>query len=700
VAGTRAGLRAVTAVAVLLGAVASPASAADSGARVLTEAALGGVTVDLDADGAREIVAIVADQSGQDLVAWREADGAWESLGSVRLERSAAGGPGLRPLSPTDASGLVLANDGARQRAILATSPTNGERLAECCLTLFEVALRGDELDVQPIGRNLGLASSIASVDLEGDGRDELVVAAPVDPAGPEAPFENVRLLRWLDGGIMEASIPYPEDAGLLVAIGDSDGMEGEELHFMAGRVVTRVAADGDDLLIESGVLPDGTTGLSGEWIAGATAGVLITIDGTSRVAAFRWPRGGQPSPSGSLTTGPFPSVFVLGEGKSARIVAMGSTSRTEYPMRTQVFDLDLELEGEVVPVPAVEAMLEVAESEGMRVGDDTFRARPQFGPLNSSPDHGAAFLVPGSLLELTGDGELSIRPTVPFAGEGSLGLAGADAAWLVSGLGWNSFYQTSTYLYAAGHGTRLAVVPIDSLVGSPDGSAPDVTISGGALVDTPNGSILYAGGDGVRISVRASPGAWAFARGWSSTEATAATEDRTTLDMRFDVTDDRAAPGQAIVVVVEPGGIAQVATWDAVVLDGPPDLRAASAARPFGVTSTVSGRVLGPATVTVDGAPIAVRPDGSFTIEVDAPIWGRDVLVRAVDPLGQETVQQLTVVGFVDYRGLPWLPIIGVLTVAIGLVLFVRVPRMRPVPATVPVDGDGRLEELDEDHG
>ena len=697
-AGTRAGLRAVTAVAVLLGAGASPVAAADSGARVLAEAVLGGVTVDLDGDGAREIVAIVSDQSGQDLVAWRETNGAWESLGSIRVQGSAAGGPGLRALSPTDGSGLLLADDGPAARVILATTPTNAESLSECCLTLFEVDLEGDRLSVDPIARNLGLASGLTAADLDADGRDELVVTAPIDPAGPAAPFEDVRVLRWSEGEIVAEPLRYSEDAGVLVSIGDSDGVPGADLHFMAGRVVTRIGTANGGLETETGVLPDGTTGLGGAWMAGATAGVMVTVDGASRISTFRWPRGKRPISIASLTTDRFPSVFVLGEGPEAHIVAVGGASRTEFPMRTFVYDLELELVEEIVPGPLVAAMLEVAESGGGSIGD-AFRARPQFGPLGSSVGRSAGFLVPGSLLELGGSGDLSIQPIVPFAGEGALALAGSDAGWLVSGLGWNSFYPTATYLYGGMPGTRMAVLPRDALAGSADGLPPDVTFDGGVLVDGPDGPVLYAGDRAVEVHVRASAGGWAVARVGSRTTAATVDGEGATLSLRPTSADAAEAADRAIVVVVEPGGIARVAAWDAVVLDGPPQVRASSLPRPFALASTIAGRVLGPATVTVDGAPIAIRPDGSFAIEVDAPIWGRDVLVRAVDPLGQASVEQLTVVGFVDYRGLPWLPIIGVLTVAIGLVLFVRVPRMRPAPAAVAADGDGRLEELDEDH-
>jgi hypothetical protein len=97
-----------------------------------------------------------------------------------------------------------------------------------------------------------------------------------------------------------------------------------------------------------------------------------------------------------------------------------------------------------------------------------------------------------------------------------------------------------------------------------------------------------------------------------------------------------------------------------------------------------------------VDGVPAKLNTNGAFSVEVDAPIWPRDVVVVARDVLGNESVERLQVVGFLDYRGLPWAVIIGVATVAAGGFLFVRTPRRRERP--VAAWDDGVLEEVDGD--
>ena len=108
------------------------------------------------------------------------------------------------------------------------------------------------------------------------------------------------------------------------------------------------------------------------------------------------------------------------------------------------------------------------------------------------------------------------------------------------------------------------------------------------------------------------------------------------------------------------------------------------------------AGRVSDGMMVTVDGVPATLNRLGAFRSEVDAPIWPRTVEIVARDPFGTERTERIEIVGFLDYRGLPWVPIVGILTVGVGGVLFVRTPRHRP--AVLAADGDGQLEEISAD--
>ncbi|HET8586341.1 MAG TPA: hypothetical protein VFM74_00550, partial [Candidatus Limnocylindria bacterium] len=73
-----------------------------------------------------------------------------------------------------------------------------------------------------------------------------------------------------------------------------------------------------------------------------------------------------------------------------------------------------------------------------------------------------------------------------------------------------------------------------------------------------------------------------------------------------------------------------------------------------------------------------------------------RDVRVEATDPVGNVASQVVSVVAPLDYRRLPWVGIVALLTVAAGGFLLLRVPRLRSEPGREPGD-DARLEELDE---
>jgi hypothetical protein len=160
---------------------------------------------------------------------------------------------------------------------------------------------------------------------------------------------------------------------------------------------------------------------------------------------------------------------------------------------------------------------------------------------------------------------------------------------------------------------------------------------------------------------------------------------------------DDENERMQATMITVSPTGIATATAWEVDVYRQPPEITVTTESGLFSLHSTVRGRATPGTSVTVDGRPVELDANGAFRVEVDAPIWPRDVVVAARDPLGNESAQSLEVIGFVDYRGLPWIPIVGTLTVGAGIVLFVRTPRLRPEARLRP-DGDGRLEEIDGD--
>ena len=149
-------------------------------------------------------------------------------------------------------------------------------------------------------------------------------------------------------------------------------------------------------------------------------------------------------------------------------------------------------------------------------------------------------------------------------------------------------------------------------------------------------------------------------------------------------------------IIVIGPDGRALSEHWEGTFVREAPELVADAQTEAFGSTATISGRASSGAEVIVDGLTAEFDDRGAFRVEVDAPIWPRDVVVIARDVLGNETSARLQVVGFLDYRGLPWVAIPALATIAAGAFLFVRTPGRRAQPTAAW--GDAALEEIDAD--
>ncbi len=157
---------------------------------------------------------------------------------------------------------------------------------------------------------------------------------------------------------------------------------------------------------------------------------------------------------------------------------------------------------------------------------------------------------------------------------------------------------------------------------------------------------------------------------------------------MRFD----------ARALVLTPAGRAYTAGWDVQVLVTAPALRTESRTAPLSWDVDVTGRTAPGAALTVDGAPVVVAEDGSFSARVGAPPWPRSVRLESVDVVGNRSVELVTIVGLFDYRGLPWLPIVVLLTVGAGVALFLRTPRPLADRAGYTRPEVGALEEIEAD--
>jgi hypothetical protein len=696
----RSGLLAVVLAVASVAEGAAPAAGAAPSGEVLAARVTSGVAVDLDLDGSAEIVAVrpgVA-SSMLEVEAWAERDGGWESLGVSPV--LVADGPGaeLRQARVgADAGSLLVTSVDDRPRPVLASAPIDGDGLPACCLTLFDVALVRGSLALEKAGDGLGLATSVRALDLQADGTHELIVTGSVDPAGPEPPFDSIQLLRRVGAHFVADPVLYPEGAGSLAAIGDSDGVSGDDVHFLTTGSITRMTWDGSTLQSEAQPLTGLINAGAGGWIGGATGGVIVAVDGDRSLAVASWPRGGSIVPNGRVPTGPFPSIILLGDGPRARIVELTGVFPVEGEgVAVRIHDLGLRRPREIAAPAPFQALWDAAVLGPAPVGVAFARARPAIGPVSGGSSAVKAFLAPGTLVELDASGGLTVRNMRAFAGDGAMARAGNGAGWLVSGLGWNSVTPSVGYLIGGEPGTELRVVPMGELTGDDASADLDLSVQGATVVDRPEGPTLYASDDGFSVTVRADPEAWVLGLAAADHDAAPASDGSVTLELDPAATLGDDATFTATIIVLDPSGVAHVATWDGVLMPGAPMLRADSTTEPLSAAVTVTGSVSAGSAVSVDGVAVPVDADGRFRATLEAPVWGRDVVVVASDTLGQASTVRLVAIGFVDVRRLPWLPMIGVATMLIGALLFVRTPRQRS--AGGGHDGDARLEEIEAD--
>jgi hypothetical protein len=88
------------------------------------------------------------------------------------------------------------------------------------------------------------------------------------------------------------------------------------------------------------------------------------------------------------------------------------------------------------------------------------------------------------------------------------------------------------------------------------------------------------------------------------------------------------------------------------------------------------------------------VDSDGFFSVPVDVGVLPTEIRVVVTDQLDNQTERVVTRLWPLDYRQLPWIPLTVALTVAAGVVLFVRTPGTGRGERRTP-DDDSPFEEI-----
>lgn len=660
---------------------------------------------DLDGDGRRELVRLVGGPETNGRVeaeAWRLGSDGWiRAGGSIVVRRGtsveeafterATARTGSTPVAVGEPARILAWSDGTRERLLIAALGDQPFGIP-CCLTLWEPVLEGGALALVARNEPNGPGETLHAIDLDGDGADELLMTQSEPPErapGAVAPLQaealawDGRLFRTLDRETFEQGGASP-----IWLIGDTDRRPGEEAGFLqpgeGPSVLYRLRLEGGRLVLDTARVPPlislvGVPHDSGRGIAYAAGGASFLaswIDDSLDVVAD--------APISGLL-----------------LPVIGGTSQPRLPIVT--FDplslslLDASLDAAAPTEPSAASVRAAA----LGVGGAWIGALPG-GDRQGRP----AIVFAGRLV-----GEQGTRDIASMVGAQPIGFLG-DGEWVgvLHSLGAPYDLDREGGLLrpdALPRDPWLAIVPATStltpeiadgrLVPNLDGLAVASDPGDGAVevLTTPDGfaaTIVAPPGSRV-VPVPAFPPLATMASGSIVPDA-----GSISLPIRSPTTDAAESRFAARALVLTPAGHAYTAQWDAQVLAGPPALSVTAETAPLSFDVTLAGRTVPGAVVTIDGSPAEVAADGTFSARVAAPPWPHAVRAEAVDPVGNRAVQLVSVVGLFDYRTLPWLAIIVLLTLAAGTWLFLRAPRR--VGGAVGYDRveAGALEEIDPD--
>ena len=674
---------------------AVPAAAAES--IVLPGAAVAAVVVDLDGDGEREVARLVRTSSdGVEVDAWHHGPDGWEAIRGAELLTEA----GER------AAALLRTGHGENERLLALTAEpiANDQFGAMCCVSLHEVGQDSGAITLTPV-RAADLdrgAHHIQAADLDGDGIDELVThrMAFDEGGGPSASFVEVQA--WRDGRYVQVGALDSTDQGSSALYGETDGVGGAELLTgpnQQGMTYRLTVVDGALRIEEARI---GESVPSGDFFryAIAIAGELIVVAEQDRVTTVNWPSGGEPREVGSLDgLGEYPSVTAIGTGADALLVHLSEDrfSSGETSVAT-VFDLDLREVGDVDLPGITQSVSRFLERGIASNGGYSVYPYPYIGPLPSELTGGRPSLAGGGVLvSPDGEGGILTRPMSPLAGLVPHGMAGPDAAWLAASSALFSTSPDAVYLYPGvlrmEPPGRVVLLPAENVLQPSASQAAVIGLVSAAYAA--DGEHLLSSPDGFAARLAAPPGTLVFTDGGSDEFLeVGATPVRVVFTHGSRERESNSEFAYGLLAIL-PDGRVMLEEWEGTVLREPPSLEATSATTTFELGARIAGTASAYAEVVVDGRPIEVGADGAFEALVDAPLWPVDIVLVARDPLGNETSTSVQVVGFVDYRGLPWLPIVGLLTAAVGVFALLRIPRPRAGPIPAWTD-DGTLEEIE----
>ena len=699
----RALARAVLLASLVAASIASPAAGAQAvppeRADLLEGESFGAMVGDVDGDGVRELVRLVPwsvnpSQKAVEIISIR--GGEPRSHGQHLVERAATPDDTFAGNNPAENALMAV---GVREPArLIAWRGPDGERVLvggigvndlprPCCLTLWWVMLdRSGATELELIQDTMSSSRHVVAVDLDDDGVDELAVVETPDPNFPND--TRVLVLRWngRDFDRIESRARGALITGPLLALGDTDGLPGDEFGFAAlparfDQVIPslhRFRLEGDRVVTEHAELPTDGSVIA---IQGPDGGRLAVI---SAVEAYllAW-RGGERDAeilANSFRGGSL--LGVLGRGAGARLLVLrgGAVDVLDAGLasRQSVFS------GEAASWFAASSLPPYAgELPG---GDESGRPVLIFGgQLVSAPD---------------GPGRAAVRDIAALPGRAPVGLFGPERGWAAVADGEALAIGRRGGSMRAADETRaaaIAVVRIGVLMRpEEDGGLLEPEI-GGAILDAsvPARPTIHTSA-GASARVLAPPGSVTQVSGFPGEPVTTVVGGGGPADVVLvperDTGEDESFAVRLLLAT--PAGHGYGAIWEVRVIRRPPGLTASAPLAPLSFTVPLSGRTAPTATLLVDGEPVSLDADGTFVANVDAGPLPRTVRLAATDRLGNTTELGVSVVGMLDYRRLPWIPIVAGLTLAAAALLYLRVPKPSATAATDP--DQGVLEEME----
>jgi hypothetical protein len=678
--GRRLSVLQAAALLVALLVPAAPAAAAEPGFEVIDAPFSVAQVIDLDRDRARDLVVLAADPQIR-LDWWSLQDGDLELVASLEpfAEPTTFDIVWLRPVEWAGRPRLLL--------LLAEIEPNTGQ---QCCTTMYWIDANGRRLAATPIAASMpDGVEALVPLDTENDGTDELLVVTGIfEDNQAERP---VQLLRFAGGRLAPVGGPVQvsTDTGWSQP-GDTDGLPGAEVVFGpdgAGELLRLGTAPGGELRTETAELPDlARNGGGGGWVVAASEGQLV-VQTDGAVSVMTWPVGGTPA-IGARTEGLWAMGPAVRLEDGSNVIAVQSM---EDPPTLSIVDMHLEERGGTAWPSTTDAWWDLAERHrGLQQIEGQYPAWGYVGPLGHG---GIGWMIEGSLLRIGDDGIPERLIEGGLAGIVPVGPMGPDDRWMVlvqRSWGFSEFEYLPTGREAAVGG--LVVVPLEEMV-RPTSSA-EVRLAEGAV--TLRRERVAVAEPAISLEVEAPVGS----------RIVALLNDRVELDERSEreLTQLTMAPRgrridddemEALVVVTTPLGRSTVAEWTVEVMRGGPRLEVTEETAAPGLASVVRGTTDRGATVEVDGRPVAVASDGTFSARVDASPWPRDLRVVATSIVGRESVAVLSVVGLFDWRPIPWQAGMALLTVAVGVILFITAGRRRPPPRTV-LAGEGDWIEFE----